>query len=133
MIEAAKQNAPHCSFYVMDIENLVFPPESFDGAWANCSLLHLPKRNILPVLQKIHAILKSRGSLYLSVKQSTIDESFEPDSRYGNLKKHWSFFESDELIQLLKSAKFQIVDVIVVNKESDYHTHSMIKILAEKQ
>jgi 8-oxo-dGTP diphosphatase len=91
MIEAAKQNAPLASFYVMDIENLVFPAASFDGAWANCALLHLSKRNILSVLEKIHASLKPTGSFYLSAKKSSIGESFESDSRYEELKKHWFF------------------------------------------
>lgn len=133
MIEAAKQNAPLASFYVMDIENLVFPAASFDGAWANCALLHLSKRNIPSVLEKIHASLKPTGSFYLSAKKSSIGESFESDSRYGELKKHWSFFESDELVNLLELANFQIVDIVVTDKNSDYHTHPMIKIFAKKQ
>jgi 8-oxo-dGTP diphosphatase len=35
MIEAARKNVPHSTFLVMDIETLVFPPESFDGVWAS--------------------------------------------------------------------------------------------------
>lgn len=132
MVEAAKQHAPLASFNVMDIENLVFPPASFDGAWANCVLLHLPKRNIPSVLEKIHASLNPTGFFYLSAKKSEIGESFESDSRYGELKKHWSFFEPDELVNLLHSANFKIVDSEVVNKNSDYHTHPMIKIFAQK-
>lgn len=83
------------------------------------------------MLEKIHASLKPRGSFYLSVKQNSIDESFETDLRYGELKKQWSFFEVDELVKLLKLAKFQIVDVSIVNKSSNYQTHPIIKIFAE--
>lgn len=132
MIEAAKQNAPNCSFYVMDIETLAFPSESFDGAWASCALLHVPKKNIPLVLDKIYAILKPKGSLYLSVKQNHIGEAIEPDYRYEGLEKYWSYFESDELVDLLISSKFKIVDAMIANKTTDYATHPIIKIFAEK-
>jgi 8-oxo-dGTP diphosphatase len=133
MIELAKQNAPSCSFYVMDIEKLTFAPESFHGIWANCALLHVPKQNIPSVLDKMRMILKPKGVLYLSVKRSHINESFAADGRYGGLEKYWSFYEPDELVKLLNEAKFQIVDVDIANKSSDYHTHPIIKIFAEKQ
>lgn len=133
MIERAKQNVPLASFCVMDIENLTFPAGSFDGAWANCALLHLPKKNIPLVLEKIHCCLKPAGSFYLSVKQSSIGEAFEPDARYGDLKKHWTFFEPGELVKLLELAEFQVMDVAVVNKSSDYQTHALIEIFAKKE
>jgi ubiquinone/menaquinone biosynthesis C-methylase UbiE len=132
MIEAAKQSAPHGSFYVMDIETLVFPAETFEGAWTNCALLHVPKQNISFVLQKIYTILKPKGSFYLSVKQSHLDEVMEVDSRCEGREKYWSFYEPDELINLLLNAKFRIVDVSVANKSADYHTHPMIRVFAEK-
>jgi ubiquinone/menaquinone biosynthesis C-methylase UbiE len=128
MVELAKQHAPNCSFHVMDIEKLAFPPETFHGAWANCALLHISKQGIPAVLDKIHALLKPKGSLYLSLKQSHIDESFEADSRYGGLEKFWSYYEPDELVTLLSDAKFQIVDLEIANKSSEYHTHPIIKI-----
>lgn len=133
MIELARQNASNCSFHVMDIEKLAFDPEFFHGVWANCALLHVSKQNIPSVLDKMHKILKPKGVLYLSVKQSHIDESFAADGRYGGLEKYWSFYEPDELVKLLNEAKFQIEDVEIANKSSDYHTHPIIKIFAEKQ
>ncbi len=133
MIELARQNASCCSFHVMDIEKLAFASESFHGVWANCALLHVPKQNIPSVLDKMRIILKSKGVLYLSVKQSHIDESFGADDRYGGLEKYWSFYEPGELVELLSKAKFQVVDVEIANKRSDYHTHPIIKIFAEKQ
>lgn len=132
MIEAAQQSVPHGVFYVMDIETLAFPAETFDGAWANCALLHVPKQNIPFVLHKIYTILKPKGSFYLSVKQSHLNEVMEADSRYEGREKYWSFYEPDELINLLMKAKFRIVDVSVANKSAEYHTHPMIKVFAEK-
>lgn len=133
MIELAKQNVSSCSFHVMDIEKLTFAAKSFHGIWTNCALLHVPKQNIPSVLDKMRMILKTKGVLYLSVKQGHIDELFAADGRYGGLEKFWSFYEPDELVKLLNEARFQIVDVEIENKSSDYHTHPIIKIFAEKQ
>jgi 8-oxo-dGTP diphosphatase len=133
MIELARQNAPGCSFHLMDIEDLVFAPESFHGIWANCALLHTPKQSIPSILSRMHMLLRPKGILYLSVKQDHIAESFEADGRYGGLEKYWSFYEPNELVKLLNEAKFQVVDVEIANKSSDYHTHPIIKIFAEKQ
>jgi 8-oxo-dGTP diphosphatase len=132
MIEIAKQSVPNGSFYIMDMEAIAFPSETFDGVWANCALLHVPKKNISLVFQNIHLILKPKGSFYLSVKQSDRGEIFEGDSRYGGLEKYWSFYEPNELVQLLIEANFRIVDVMITKKPKDYHTHAMIKIIAEK-
>lgn len=132
MIQIAKQNAPNCSFHIMDIEAIVFSSETFDGVWANCALLHVPKKNIHLVLRKIYAILKSKGSLYLSVKQDHISEAFEKDSRYGGLEKFWSFYEPNELVKLLSDAQFKIIDIAIASKNTYYHTNPIIQIFAEK-
>lgn len=133
MIAIAKESAPNCSFLVMDIEALNFPAESFEGAWASCALLHIPKKNMLSVLQNIHSLLKPRGSFYLSMKQSHLSETFEADHRYGGVEKYWSFYEPDELIHLLQCSAFNILDVKIAERSKEYHTHPRIKIFAEKQ
>lgn len=132
MIAAAKENAPNGSFHVMDIESLAFPPNTFDGAWANCALLHIPKKNIPLVLSNIYAILKPNGFLYVSVKQHHVDEMLVPDSRYKGLEKYWSFYEQDELINLLNNSGFKIVEVEIFNRNTDYQTHPIITIFAKK-
>jgi hypothetical protein len=78
-------------------------------------------------------ILKPKGILYLSLKQGHIDGSLEADARYGGLEKYWSFYETDELVKLLTEAQFQVVDIAIADKSSEYHTHPIIKIFAEKQ
>jgi SAM-dependent methyltransferase len=132
MIEAAKQNAPHSTFFVMDIETLAFSPESFDGVWASSALLHISKKNVRAVLQKLYTILKPNGLLYLSVKQGHPHELFEKDARYDGLEKYWSFYEKDELIHLLHQANFEITEEMTTHKLDDYQTHPIIKIFALK-
>lgn len=42
--------------------------DMYDGIWACSSILHLPKRELTDVLQKISTALKSEGVLYTSFK-----------------------------------------------------------------
>jgi 8-oxo-dGTP diphosphatase len=134
MIEEAKKHVPEGVFHVMDIESLTFPRETFDGAWASCSLLHLPKKNIPLVLNKIHTVLKPNGILYVSVKKgrSSEEELLVPDSRYEGLEKYWSFFEESELVDMLRHSGFNVIHVMTFNPSKDYETHPIIKVFAQK-
>ncbi|MBI5346679.1 MAG: class I SAM-dependent methyltransferase [Chlamydiae bacterium] len=131
MIERARKTASNCSFCVMDIESLAFPQDTFDGAWANASLLHIPKKNIPSILKKIYAILKPNGALFVSVKQNSLDEILAPDSRYEGLEKYWSFFKQSELENFLSNSGFKIIDLEICNKKIDYQTHSLINVFAK--
>src|SRR5689334_15154974 len=61
LIAIAKNKAPLAEFQLMDIEAMNFPADSFDAAWAGCSLGHIPKKRVSEVIQKIHSFLKDRG------------------------------------------------------------------------
>lgn len=131
MIELASQTAKEAQFYVMDLESLQFPKASFEGVWANCSLLHIPKAKMLKVLQNIQTLLKNEGVLYLSLKQGE-GEKVEKDLRYGGLEKFWSFFQKEEIQNLLFEAGFVTCEIFVEEGSSSYHSHPLIKAFAKK-
>lgn len=132
LIAIAKTNAPLAEFCVMDIEEMAFPPGSFDGAWAAASLSHLPKNALPAVFKKIHTLLKDEGHLYLSVKQGS-GECLEKDRRYeGEIEKFWSYFEEEELLQLLQEAKFKVLEFSIVEKRDAYQTHPYFRIFCKK-
>jgi len=133
MIEIAQKNVPQGIFQVMDIESLVFSPEAFEGAWANCALLHLPKKNMPVVLKNIWTILKPGGCLYISLKQDDKHELSIPDLRYDGLEKFWSFYQENEIHTLLNESGFEVIEMDVSHPATNYHTHALIKIFAIKQ
>lgn len=83
----------------VDIENLEFPNNSFDGIWAVTSLLHVPKKKFSEVVKKLHDILKERGILYISLKEG-MDEGFIEDN-FG--KRYFVFWKEDELTDKFKN------------------------------
>lgn len=132
LIDIARKNAPLAEFKLMDIEEMHFPPDSFDGAWAACSLLHIAKKSFPEVLKKIHNLLKKEGLLYLALKKGQ-GESLEADLRYeGDVKKFWSFYEEDELKNILQNTNFKILSFDLIEKEYSYQTHSAFRVFCQK-
>ena len=130
MIEIAKSNAPKAAFYVMDMLSMSLD-NSFDSAWANASLLHIPKIHFHNVLSKIYHILNPDGIFYISLKMG-VNEGPENDSRYGNLQKFFSYFKEDELKNFLIDSQFVILDLFTTSKQSDYHTHPYLHAFCKK-
>jgi SAM-dependent methyltransferase len=130
MIEIAKATAPLAHFQVQDIQSLDLDT-AFDGAWANASLLHIPKSDIPRILAKIHGMLNPNGVFFLKLKKGE-GEGLETDHRYGNIQKFFSYFKEDELQKFLLDAQFEILDLFTRDKESSYHTHPFIQAFCKK-
>lgn len=132
LIDIAQKYAPLAQFQVMDMEAMNFHEASFDGAWAACSLGHLPKKALPAVLKKIHFILAEQGYFYLALKKGS-GEILENDARYGSdVKKFWSYYEEDELKDRLQEAHFEILDFATVAVNHHYQTHPAFRIFCQK-
>ncbi len=92
--------------HLMDIENISFDFDSFDGIWAYASLLHLPKTNLNPVLTTIHSLLKHHGLFYIGMKEGTF-EGFVDNPKYPGKKRHFAHYTAEELETELRK-QFQI-------------------------
>jgi 2-polyprenyl-3-methyl-5-hydroxy-6-metoxy-1,4-benzoquinol methylase len=55
--------------------------KEFDGIWACASLLHIPKNDIVEVLDRFTRALKPKGVIYLSLKEGK-GESVAKDGRF---------------------------------------------------
>ena len=68
----------------------------YDGIWACSSILHLPKKELLPVIQKMCEALKDNGSIYTSFKYG--DFEGERNGRYFTDFTEEAFLEFIEKI-----------------------------------
>ena len=93
MIKLCKEKG--LNVFLMDIENLNFPENSFDGIWAVSSLLHIPKHKIDKVLKKLNALLKNNGILYICLKEGNGEEAIKDN--FENTSRFFSFWQEDEL------------------------------------
>ncbi|MBU1111915.1 MAG: class I SAM-dependent methyltransferase [archaeon] len=93
---------------VMDIERLDFKDDTFDGIWAVTSLLHVPKKKLKKVIKKLHAILKPKGILYVSVKEGEGEKMLDDKLGKGS-ERFFSFWKEEELIGQFKDY-FKVVE-----------------------
>lgn len=130
----------HC--LEMDMRHVAqhFLPNSLHGIWACATIIHLPKRDVPALLQSIFEILKPGGVVYVSVKIKSSssnfneDETFDPDVRYGGIRKFYAFYEEEEFLQYFKQQNFILVDSGVSDHRSkdDYATHPFLHVFARK-
>ncbi len=107
LIQIAREKVPQATFLVMDFEKLTFSNNSFDGIWANASLLHMPRKKLLPVLKKLYKILVAGGYVFMQFRVGE-GEKFTLERR-GNamLKRFYAYYSCDELKNMLKQAGFR--------------------------
>lgn len=98
MISLCKENGIEAQ--LMDIENLTFADQSFDGIRAATSLLHIPKANLHNVIKKIYDILKDNGILHVSVKEGT-GEGLVQDKEWDK-KRFFAFRDEEEFKKVVE-------------------------------
>ena len=115
MIEEAKKKVPNAEFLMMDILNLDFPLEHFDGVYARASLLHIPKNKIRQVLNSLHKIIKRNGIMYVALKEGEGERDVY-DEGFG-VSRFFAFYKENEFKKLLEKANFQIIEIMYAQTE----------------
>lgn len=92
---------------VMDMVELDFKPNSFDGAYALNSFLHLPKDEFPKALENVRMILKPAGLFYLGL-YGGIDFAGPWENDTYAPKRFFSFYSDENLNNFLIS-KFEVL------------------------
>ncbi|WP_287360455.1 class I SAM-dependent methyltransferase [Moorena sp. SIO3B2] len=61
------QQVSGCEVWQQSFLNLKLPPKSFDGIFANASLIHIPRASMVRVLKDIKRSLVSNGAIVMSI------------------------------------------------------------------
>ena len=112
MLKLAKRNNPKLKILRMDLRKLKFPPSSFDGVFANYSLIHIPESDVLEALKGVAHILKKHGYLYLALQEPVkkIDkDGYYPLVYAKHIKMFINLFTEKEMGNYLKKAGFKVL------------------------
>ena len=90
-----------------DFNEIPFENETFDGAWAYTSLLHIPKSEIEKPLKEIWRVLKANGIIGLGL----IEGDMEGYKEIGgmNVPRWFSFYKKEEIEKLLSKNGFELL------------------------
>lgn len=119
LLKKATERVPAARFLKMDLRNLDFPDNSFDGIWACASLLHLTLPDIEKALLDFYQILRPGGYLFVWMKKGGSDKKLT-ESYTNPGERHFSYVESEELTRLVEKAGFAIDQSYMVNERERF-------------
>ncbi|MCP4372380.1 MAG: methyltransferase domain-containing protein [Deltaproteobacteria bacterium] len=117
---------------LMDVTNLAYANDTFDGVWCNAVLLHLDDMLYKKALAEFWRILKSDGLLYISVKEGHGIEI----AHTQNSSQHYRTFylRSPEYVyNSLTAAGFELVNYCRRKETVKGATNDWITIFSQKK
>ena len=96
-----------------DSRQLPFCAESFDGVWANLSLLHLPKDQVNNAILEIKRVLQS-GGIFFAGLQIGVDDAIETGRPGSSMSapRFYARYQLDEWTQHLKRSGLEVVEAV---------------------
>lgn len=116
LLNEARINVPQAHFEIQSVYELDFLEESFDGVWACAVLLHMPKNRIDEALKSIRRVMKTGGTMCITLKMGTGERFVSGDHTGGiDYERFFSFYEDDEFRSILKRNEFEVLKSYVTD------------------
>lgn len=122
-LKEARKQVPEATFLSMDMRNLTFPNDSFDGIWCAAVLHHIAKTEAPSTLAGWARVLAPQGILYISVKHGT-EEGYEQ----SDMKRYFAHYEPEELSKLVTEAGFKVLSTSVSHHKNGQFTELFGKL-----
>lgn len=113
LLEIARREVQGGQYRELSMMDLDLMPETFDGVFAQASLLHIPKKEVAKAVKKMAGRLVLDGLLYITVKEireGEPDEEIKKENDYGyEYERFFSYFTMGELEQYLADAGLNVI------------------------
>ena len=125
MIRIAKEKYEtdsHIRFEVGDMRDLgkSLPSNSFDGVWANASLLHISPDEIGETLDGIFTITANTGKVFIRIKAGDNTATVVNEHLYGkDISREFTFWDRETFTKLLEEHKFIVTKVVAEHEDSN--------------
>ncbi len=103
-VEMAKESSG-CEVWQQSFLSLDLPPATFDGVFANASLIHVPGKEMVRVLRDLHGALVPGGAIMMSMCRGD-GEGYSPRPTGYRYTAGWEY---ETLAPCLTEAGFEIV------------------------
>ena len=117
MLSLARNNVPNAKFIKMDMNNIMFDKNTFDGIISVYTLFHVPREKHQSIFNRFYEILKPKGVLMIN---NGITES-EGKSIFFGVPMFWSNFNPNTTLEFVKKAGFSIIFEGVLQRGGELH------------
>jgi ubiquinone/menaquinone biosynthesis C-methylase UbiE len=117
-IEIAKKYNPSLHYLQMDMFDLKFKPDTFDGIISFYSILYSPKALVPLLFDNFNKVLKTGGKLLVVVKKGETEGFLDNDDWYTS-RVHFTLFDESEIRKYFLDAGFNI-DMMDTRKPYDF-------------
>ncbi|WP_245859968.1 class I SAM-dependent methyltransferase [Spirosoma aerolatum] len=124
-VELARQNVPQARFDIADMSALSFPAESFNGAVALYSIIHLPLAEQPDLFKAVYQWLKP-GGYFLCIAGSGEWTGTESDWIEPNTEMYWSHADANTYRNWFSETGFILVDSFFVPESNGGHTYFLL-------
>ena len=107
IIKEAETKYPNCKFEVMDLTNLNFPSNYFDGLLFINTLFHIPKGKLDQTFKGLSNVLKTTGKMLMIFQEGEIESFQEEPLKKGNYV-YMQEYPFDYIKNILTSYNFEI-------------------------
>lgn len=110
MLKIAKNKYPNGKFEIMDMTNITYPENSFDGIISNCSLIHIPTELLPQTLETFKRVLKPNGKLLLILQEGRGEKMVEEPFKLGTYI-YMNYFSVESITKLLREHNFKVEEI----------------------
>jgi ubiquinone/menaquinone biosynthesis C-methylase UbiE len=119
LLKYARKSLPQVQFLQMDIRDLKFADNAFDGIWCHAVLLHLKKDDLRKTLKEFYRVLKEKGILYVSFKEGKGEKELV-ESFTNKYPRFYSYQTINNVKSMLKEANFKLIEAYTVNERERF-------------
>ena len=131
MLKIAQEKIPNGKFELMDMTDLTYPDDKYDGILCNHSFFHIPVKEIPKTLLNFKRVLKNNGNLLLILNEGDGETMIEEPYRPGTYL-YMNCFSMGQIKTLLQKYGFKIISATKAKCANDLSNYKLI-ILSNNQ
>jgi double-stranded uracil-DNA glycosylase len=106
MLHMCRKAVPETLLVQADMEELPFAPRAIEGAWANMSYLHIPRKRLPAALAELHRALGVGAPVDIQVLHGDFEGTGLPDDRVGG--RFFAAWQVPHLTYVAEGAGFTV-------------------------
>lgn len=110
MLDEAKRRVQNGTFYQIDMRNLEFSNQVFEGVWANGCIYHVPKVELSQVLKEVMRVLKPSGIFSFNLKAGTGERLEDNPRSFTGSPRFYAYYTVSEMKRCLKREGFEFLE-----------------------